>query len=60
MRTSWVPGVNRLADYGRWDFLELTNLETMEEDFHRWFAQHAGCPSVRAAQEAIPLGGGGT
>ena len=57
MRTSWVPGVNRLADYGWWDFLELTEIETMEDDFHRWFAQHAGCPTVRAAHEAILLGG---
>ncbi|MDE0678829.1 MAG: DEAD/DEAH box helicase family protein [Gammaproteobacteria bacterium] len=57
MRTSWVPGVNQLAEFGRWDFLELTNIETMEEDFHRWFAQHARCPAVRATHHAILLGG---
>lgn len=57
MRTSWVPGVNQLADYGRWDFLELTDIGTMEDDFHRWFARHADCPTVRAAHEAILLGG---
>ena len=57
MHTSWVPGVNRLAEFGRWDFLELTKIETMEEDFHRWFAQHAACPNVRTAHKAILLGG---
>lgn len=57
MRSSWVPGVNRLADYGRWDFLELTEIETMEANFHGWFARHADCPKVRAAHEAILLGG---
>ena len=57
MRTSWVPGVNRLGDFGRWDFLELTDIDTMEEKFHRWFAQHASSSAVRAAHEAILLGG---
>ena len=57
MRAWWIPGVNRLRDFGRWDFLELTQIETMEEDFHRWFAQHAASPEVRAAHGAILLGG---
>jgi type III restriction enzyme len=26
MRTRWVPGVNRLAQYGRWDFVELSDV----------------------------------
>ena len=29
----WVPGVNALGTYGRWDFEELTDLYTMEQDF---------------------------
>ena len=57
MRTSWIPGVNRPGDFGRWDILELTDIETMEENFHRWFAQHASSPEVRAAHGAILLGG---
>jgi len=57
MRAWWVPGVNRLASYGRWDFLELTRIETMEDDFHRWFAQQAVNPGIRAAHKAILLGG---
>ncbi len=57
MRASWVPGVNRRADYGRWDFLELTDIDAMEEDFNRWFAQRAACSSVRAAHGAILPGG---
>lgn len=31
METQWVPGVNALGEYGRWDFLELTDLYEMEE-----------------------------
>jgi len=57
MRASWVPGINRRADYGRWDFLELTDIDAMEEDFNRWFAQRAACSSVRAAHGAILPGG---
>jgi len=33
MRTRWVPGVNHLGTFGRWNFLELRNIETMEGDF---------------------------
>ena len=33
MRTYWVPGVNELRNYGRWDFAEFTDIFTMEADF---------------------------
>ena len=33
METYWVPGVNRLGSFGRWDFVEFTEVFTMEEEF---------------------------
>ena len=33
MRSYWVPGVNNLKHFGRWEFMELTSKETMEEEF---------------------------
>ena len=33
MNRYWVPGVNALGTYGRWDFDELTDVYTMEQDF---------------------------
>ncbi len=33
METYWVRGVNRLGDYGRWDFEEFTEVSTMEKEF---------------------------
>ena len=33
METKWVPGVNNLKSYGRWDFAEFTDVYTMEVDF---------------------------
>ena len=33
METYWIPGVNRLRKYGRWDFIELADVFTMEEEF---------------------------
>ena len=33
MKTRWVPGVNRLGTYGRWDFLELTDAFEMKREF---------------------------
>ncbi|MBK6941629.1 MAG: DEAD/DEAH box helicase family protein, partial [Planctomycetes bacterium] len=33
MEEYWVPGVNQLGMYGRWDFVELTDVFEMEADF---------------------------
>ena len=33
MRTYWVPGVNGLRTYGRWDFVEFGDVYTMQVDF---------------------------
>lgn len=33
METYWVPGVNHLSNYGRWAFVELTDVYTMLENF---------------------------
>ena len=57
MRTSWVPGVNRLKDFGRWDFVEFEDVHRMEDDFHRWFSQCAISSAVRAAHGLILAGG---
>ena len=33
MRTYWVPGVNGLRTYGRWDFVEFGDVYAMQADF---------------------------
>ena len=33
MDTYWIPGVNNSASYGRWKFVELTDVYQMEDDF---------------------------
>ena len=33
MQTCWVPGVNGLGIYGRWDFVEFGDVYTMQTDF---------------------------
>lgn len=33
MDTYWVPGVNHLGTYGRWGFLELTEVYKMDSEF---------------------------
>jgi type III restriction enzyme len=33
METYWVPGVNRLGDYGRWAFAEFGDVYRIESDF---------------------------
>lgn len=33
MNTYWVPGVNRLGQFGRWAFAEFTDVYAMQQDF---------------------------
>ena len=33
MQTYWVPGVNRLGQYGRWAFAEFIDVYAMQQDF---------------------------
>ena len=33
MHAYWVPGVNNLKRFGRWQFLELTNGMSIKQDF---------------------------
>ena len=34
MENYWIPGVNRLGGYGRWAFVELRDVDSMEENFN--------------------------
>ena len=33
MKNYWIPGVNRLGDYGHWAFVELRDVHSMKDDF---------------------------
>ena len=33
MRAYWVPGVNNLGKFGRWDFAELRDIYEIESEF---------------------------
>ena len=33
MQTYWVPGINRLGQYGRWAFAEFIDVYAMQQDF---------------------------
>jgi len=33
MQTYWLPGVNRLEQYGRWAFAEFCDVYEMQDDF---------------------------
>jgi type III restriction enzyme len=33
METRWIPGVNNLGGYGRWDFAEFVDVYDMGMDF---------------------------
>lgn len=39
MDTYWVPGVNHLKKYGRWDFVEFGDVFQMQDEFERKMAE---------------------
>lgn len=61
----WVPSINRLGTYGRWDFVELGNIDTMENDYRskvrECVAEYTIPPytsaQAAAAKRLIALGG---
>ena len=46
MNAYWVPGVNNLKRFGRWQFLELTNGNSIKQDFDA--AVEAYCNASRS------------
>ncbi len=40
MRNFWVPGVNRLQSFGRWDFVEFKEVFQIEADFKAAVERH--------------------
>ena len=67
METRWVPGVNRLGTYGRWNFVELRDVYTMREnietrllihgEFERQTGEFLRAARAEAAQYLIAAGG---
>ncbi len=47
MRAYWVPGVNNLANFGRWAFAEFTSVHEIEAEFGRLI--DALLPAIAAA-----------
>ena len=42
MDTYWIPGVNQLKTYGRWAFVEFTDVYEMESDFEERVEEEFG------------------
>lgn len=45
MRTYWIPAVNALGTFGRWDFAEFTAVFEIEAEFNALIAAHLTQPS---------------
>ncbi len=51
METYWVPGVNNLRQYGRWDFVEFTDVFDMKAGFEKLMlraVRESGIPDYSA------------
>ena len=58
MRSYWVPGVNNLKHFGQWEFIELTSIDTMKEEFLDFVrtvtkATESGKPEIRIPETAL-------
>ena len=54
MASYWVPGVNNLKHFGRWEFMELTSIDTMEEEFLDFVRTVTKAPESGKAGTGIP------
>ena len=41
VETQWLPGVNRLGEYGRWKFVELRDVYAMREEIDAVLVVHS-------------------
>lgn len=61
----WLPSINRLRTYGHWDFVELSDIDTLEDDYTAkvqhltgWEPHRRYTPAqVAAAKRLIAMGG---
>ena len=59
MRAFWVPGVNALGTFGRWDFAEFRDVHAMEAELARFIAERTArnAPDLKALLATAPLEG---
>lgn len=53
MENYWIPGVNNLGSYGRWAFVEFTDVYEMEADFKAKLSQEFDMMVVSATPQTI-------
>lgn len=61
----WVPSINRLRAYGRWDFVELSDIDTLDADYSARVQEFTGrtghgrySPTQKAAAKRLMTLGG--
>jgi type III restriction enzyme len=52
MDSYWIPGVNQLNKYGRWAFVELTDLYAMQDDFEQKLSEALASAIEQGIQQA--------
>ena len=50
MASYWVPGINNLKHFGRWEFMELTSIDTMEGEFLDFVRTVSKAPKSRKTE----------
>ncbi|MET4162815.1 type III restriction enzyme [Marinobacterium sp. MBR-111] len=52
MDSYWIPGINQLNKYGRWAFVELTDLFAMQDDFEQKLSEALSSAIDQGIQQA--------
>jgi type III restriction enzyme len=52
METFWVPGVNHLGTFGRWEFVELTQVFKIEDEFRQKVEELVAAPEGAGARSS--------
>ncbi len=50
-RNYWVPAVNNLGSYGRWDFIEIRNIETATQELQNYLQHGETRPMLIALKD---------
>ncbi len=57
MNKYWLPAINRTGDFGRWAFLELSDITSMEADYHAMIERLLPVREIEAGNWLADAGG---
>ncbi len=59
MQNQWIPSVNQIGEFGKWGFLEITDINTMKQEFDEYISEfsYEWPTDFKSMLEVAPLEG---